>query len=350
MKKVGIIGAFDFLHDSTDGQTVKTKTVANELDRAFGKQNVLKIDSHGRWLFLLKMPFLLFKVLFCCKNVVILPAHNGVRIIPPLLYILNVFFHRKLHYVVIGGWLPFFIQKKNVLKFVLKHFDKIYVETTVMKAALEKLGFPNISIMPNCKSLCILAENDLKSYVELPLKFCCFSRVMKKKGIADAVNAINKLNEKYDKNVCCLDIYGKIAEDELIWFENLKKTFSRNISYCGVAPFYNSVEILKEYDALIFPTLFYTEGVPGTIIDAYAAGIPVISSRWESFFDVVDEGVVGFGYEFGSFDALFQLLENLIAKPESLIRMKKACVNKAKMYIPSMALKGLVENIEGEKK
>ena len=55
---------------------------------------------------------------------------------------------------------------------------------------------------------------------------------------------------------------------------------------------------MKYYFALLFPTRFYTEGIPGTILDAYAAGIPVICSRWESCADVVDDGVTGITYPF----------------------------------------------------
>lgn len=69
------------------------------------------------------------------------------------------------------------------------------------------------------------------------------------------------------------------------------------------------METLKNYFALVFPTLFYTEGIPGTIIDAYAAGLPVISSKWESYDDVIEDNITGVGYEFGSDDALVEILE-----------------------------------------
>lgn len=66
----------------------------------------------------------------------------------------------------------------------------------------------------------------------------------------------------------------------------------------------------------MFPTLFYTEGIPGTIIDAYAAGLPVISSKWESYGDVIEDNVTGIGYEFGSDDALVEVLEMIKSNPQ----------------------------------
>ena len=66
--------------------------------------------------------------------------------------------------------------------------------------------------------------------------------------------------------------------------------------------------MLKNYFLLAFPTKFYTEGIPGTILDAYAAGVPVIASKWESFFDVIEEGKTGIGYEFDNQKELEKIL------------------------------------------
>ena len=97
-------------------------------------------------------------------------------------------------------------------------------------------------------------------------------------------------------------------------------------------PFAQSVEVLKKYFALVFPTRFFTEGVPGTIVDAYASGIPVISAKWESFSDVVDEGVTGYGYEFGKVVELERVLIDIANNPEKVISLKANCIKKAKDY------------------
>ena len=95
---------------------------------------------------------------------------------------------------------------------------------------------------------------------------------------------------------------------------------------------------------LVFPTRFFTEGIPGTILDAYAAGVPVISSRWESFFDVVDDGYTGIGYEFGNKAELENLLERISHNPEIIVDKKYYCLRKAKEYVPKVVLHSLLEN------
>ena len=164
-----------------------------------------------------------------------------------------------------------FLENKKRLQRNLKKFDGIYVETNTMKVNMEKLGFSNIYILPNCKELKILKENELVYAASKPFKLCTFSRVMKEKGIEDAVNAVEEINKKYGETVFTLDIYGQIDSMQTEWFESLQSRFSKDISYKGLVPFDKSTGVLKNYYALLFPTRFYTEGIPGTIIDAYAS-------------------------------------------------------------------------------
>ena len=346
MKKVCIIGHFGFGYDLLNGQTIKTKIVSAELKNVLGCDDVMEIDTHGGLSFYFKLPFLIFSALLKCRNVIIMPAHNGLRVIAPLLAMLNIFFRRNTHYIVIGGWMPSLISKKTYLRRCLKKFSHIYVETSVMEAALRKMNFSNVEVMLNCKPLDILAEDELDMTVRTPMKFCTFSRVMKQKGIEHAINVIKKLNENCGENTCCLDIYGQVDEQEISWFDDLQRNFPKGVAYRGFVSFDKSVETLKCYDALIFPTLFFTEGIPGTIIDAYAAGVPVISSKWESFSDVVDDNIVGFGYQFASQEALYGIIEKLLNEPALLLEKKKACVEKAKIFLPCNAMKVLIKNLD----
>ncbi len=338
MKKVAVIGHFAFGKTFLDGQTVKTKILTEELEETFGEEQVLKQDTHGGKKKLLFLPFMLLRALVKCKNVIILPAHNGLRIIAPLLFFLNKLFKRKLHYAVIGGWLPGFLEKRKGLTKSLKGFHCIYVETKAMKKALEEKGFSNVVIMPNCKKLQILKEDELVYAESEPFKLCTFSRVMKEKGIEDAVEAVKKVNEAKGRTVFILDIYGQVDSEQTEWFEELQNNFPDYIRYGGLVPFDQSVEVLKNYFALLFPTRFYTEGIPGTIIDAYAAGVPVISAKWENYADIIEENVTGKVYEFKHYDNFETLLLYIAENPECLSDLKFNCIKKCKCFLPKNAL------------
>ena len=346
MKKVSIIGHFGFGKNLLNGQTIKTKIVANELCRLFGETDIYKIDTHSRIKSLIKAPFFVLQTLKNSKNIIILPAHNGLRIYAPLLYIFNKIYNHKLHYVVIGGWLPEFIKEKKWLSSCLRNFDYIYVETITMKQALEKQGFKNIFIMPNCKELKILDKSELIYDRNEPFKLCTFSRVMKEKGIEDAIEVVKTLNKEKGRVVFTLDIYGQIDKDQISWFEELKNEFPNYITYGGTVPFDDSVMVIKSYNAIMFPTRFYTEGIPGTILDAYASGVPVIASLWESCLDIIRENITGITYEFNSCDGLKQKINWVYENQIEWVAMKANCIKESHKYLPSNAMIALLKNCE----
>ena len=259
--------------------------------------------------------------------------------------IINIFFGRRLHYVVIGGWLSSFLKNRCILKLCLMNFNCIYVETSTMKRALEDLGLKNVDILKNFKNFKVLSNIKLEGTYNKPYQICTFSRVMKEKGIEDIVGAVISINNKNKDEIYKLDIYGQVDVSQEEWFEKLRKSFPNYISYKGAVQSDKSVEILRKYFLLIFPTRFFTEGIPGTILDAYAAGVPVVSSRWESFFDVVDDEYTGIGYEFGDIDALTNILEQISYNPDTIIEKKYNCLKKANEYVPGVALSSLLNRL-----
>jgi glycosyltransferase involved in cell wall biosynthesis len=137
----------------------------------------------------------------------------------------------KLQYVVVGGWLPSFLEKKKSLARCLKKFDGIFVETQAMKAAMEKLGFTNVSVLPNFKRIRVLTEEELVYAEGEPYKLCTFSRVLKEKGIEDAIEAVKGANEKMGRTAYALDIYGRVDPGYEEAFAEICKTIPENIRY-----------------------------------------------------------------------------------------------------------------------
>jgi glycosyltransferase involved in cell wall biosynthesis len=341
-KTVSVIGHFAEGLNLSNGQTIKTRIVTDALKETLGEKEIGVFDTHGGKLTLLKAPFQCLSALSKARNVIILPAHNGIRVYAPLLrWLRPLFKKRRLHYVVIGGWLPEFLKKRKGLKKALLRFDGIYVETSFMKKALEEQGFSNVYVMPNFKDLPALKEQDLVYPSLFPLRLCTFSRVNAKKGIEDAVEAVKAINEKEGYAVYSLDIYGSIDAGQEEWFESLKKEFPDYIHYCGAVPYEESVAVLKDYYALLFPTHYFTEGIPGTIIDAYASGVPVIASKWQNYCDIVDEGKTGISYPFEEKDGLKRVLTDIMHEPKALLDMRQNCLLKAKDYSPDKAIKVL---------
>ena len=346
MKDVCVIGHFGFGQELLNGQTVKTKIITKELEEQFGADKVLKVDTHGGKKTMLKLVFQIGKMAKNCKNIAMMPAHNGVRFFAPLLCFWKRVYHVKLHYIVIGGWLPEFIENKKYLQKSLKKFDVIYVETDMMKKSLEEQGFKNIFVMPNCKELSILTEGELVYSEIMPLRLCTFSRVLKEKGIEDAIEAVQYINKKYNKEIFSLDIYGQIDENYVERFEEIQKGFPSYIQYKGLVSYDKSVEVLKEYYALLFPTYYSGEGFAGTLIDALAAGLPVIASDWRYNSELVEENKTGLLFQAGDVSALIEKLEEVSENPDICNKMKLQCLKRAYEYLPSNAIKIFFKNME----
>ena len=344
-KKVCLIGHFGFGKELLNGQTVKTRILSDTLDGILGSSQVMKIDTHGGAKALLKLPFQTFSAMRKCDNVVILPAHRGLRVETPLLSFWRIFFKRRLHYAVIGGWLASFLDGKKSLERQLKKFTGIYVETYSMQKDLEAKGFSNVTVMPNCKDLSILSPDALVM-PEKPYKLCTFSRVMKEKGIEDAVDAVKAANEALGQNVYALDIYGQIDGNQVEWFEQLQKTFPQFVRYGGLVPYDKSVEVLKDYFALLFPTYYHGEGFAGTLLDAMASGVPVIASDWKYNTELVKEGQTGLLFPAKDVEALTKILCDAASDSAKWNAMRTSCLEEAHRYQPVEVINALLERIE----
>jgi len=344
--KIGVLGHFARNTDLCDGQTVKTRNIERALLSNYSE--ILTVDSY-RWR---HHPFLFFFNIVALvkksKVIIMLPDAGGIKIYP---YVINFFSGRKKTkiYSVVGAWLPTFLKKNKRIRNQLKKFDYILVETQTMQLQLQELGFDNIVIVPNFKEIEPIKEEELKYSNGYPLAFCMFSRVMKEKGVNDATLACDRINKASGKIVCTLDIYGPIQEEYKTEFFDLCDKYSDFVKYKGIVNPSKSVEVLKNYYMLLFPTLFYTEGIPGTIIDAFSAGVPVIASEWESCRDVLaeNEAVI---YKFGDQEELFKCLSYCVENVETINSYKKECLKSANKFSSTVAAQKIVDLIHSESK
>ncbi|WP_214710809.1 glycosyltransferase [Exiguobacterium sp. s55] len=346
MNKVGVCGCFAEKTRLLNGQTIKTIIFTEELEKEFGIHSIGRLDTYKWSKNPLKLIFSSILLAQKSENIVIMPAKNGIKVFAPLFLMINIFFRKQLHYVVIGGWLPPLLKSHKGLKKSLKKFDSIYVETQVMMKSLEELGMDNIKILPNFKKLDIVSPDELKNRSNnRPLKICTFSRVMREKGIEDAINIIKKINKSQNEITFILDIYGQIEKGYEEEFEKLILKFPEYINYKGTINYEESVKVLRKYFVLIFPTKFKTEGIPGTVIDAFASGLPVIASNWDSASEIIDAGETGYIYEFNNNLMLEEILIDIARYPNKIESMRENCLEKAKAYLPSSVMSNFTSEI-----
>lgn len=344
MNKIGIIGRVAKGANLHDGQTIKTKILYNELKRIYNTSEVFVADTYNCKKNMIKLFFDVFKCIRNSEVVFVLLSRNGAKILFPFIYYCNKFFKRKIYHDVIGGALDELIRCGIVKRRHLLGFEINWVESNSLKKKLEELDISNVKVLPNFKRLEILDKSLIDFQSDEIINFCTFSRVTKQKGITEAINAIRYVNDEY--GTVRLHIYGPIEDSYKEEFNKLLNDNSDCVIYKGVIEFSKSVDVLKNYFMLLFPTTFYGEGFPGTLIDAYAAGLPIIATDWHCNPEIIDEGVTGFLYDSNNQSLLKDLIIYSIRNKEKIIAMKYNCIDKAWDYHPDKIMKIITNQIE----
>lgn len=331
-KNIGIIGRVAEGTDLYDGQTIKTRILCNELRSRFPDKELICVDTHN---YKKRAIITLFNTLKCflkCKTIFLLVSANGMKFYFPFMYYLNKIFKRKIIHDCIGGSLHLFVEKNSKWVKYLNSFSYNLVELDHMKKELCKLGIKNVLTVPNFKRLTCVDINEIKAKTELPLKCCTFSRVCRQKGIVDAIECAERLNNEYGKTVVTLDIYGQIEPEFIEEFDSILNFCTDAVQYKGKIAFDKSVDYLKEYDVMLFPTVFIGEGFPGTLLDAYASALPVIASDWRYNSELIIEGKTGFLYNYQDTNQLYEAVKKVVDDPCILQKMRLNCINEYSKY------------------
>ena len=340
---IAIIGHFGGKEKFNDGQTIKTIAIYDALIR-YGEKNVKKVDTYYTKRNPLKFLWVFISALCKDQKYIVLLSSNGRKVLFPILSFMSRYMKKEVYHYGIGGRLAREIGENKKWKKYVSSFKSNWMESIELAEQLQKLGVRNAIYLPNFKKLNVLDESELCSKYTEPYKLCTFSRVMEEKGIEDAIDAVRKINIKCQRKVVMLDIYGPAEESYL---QHLNKVLKQcgECRYCGVIPANKSVEALKDYYVLLFPTHWKHEGIPGTIIDALSAGVPVIARRWQYCDEMLQHKVTGYIYDFDKPEELKDLILYAVGHVDETVKMKRACIHRAYDYSEEYVIKYIAEQM-----
>ena len=343
---IGVWGQFGDGKQIADGQAVRTTIITNELKLRYGKDNVTTANTY-QWK---KRPvsFLLesFRLIKNSKIVAIAPADNGYKLFVPLLMLFNIIFRRKLIHIVIGGFLPGLLKKNPGYLKLENKFDIIFVQTPNILNDLKSLGVKNIQISSNPKRLQTRSFSELKVVNEKQLRLCVFSRIYKDKGVEDAIEAVKICNNRLGGRYLTLDLYGLVPD---IYKDRLSELLNENgdiLDYKGIIPYDQTVQYLKNYFLMLFPTFYHGEGFPGNVIDAYNSALPIIATDWLYNSDVVLDGKTGILVPIQNPRALSDAILKLYNDRNLHFVMAQNSLKEAGKYSPDKVLKSLFDYID----
>ncbi|NPV77213.1 MAG: glycosyltransferase family 4 protein [Anaerolineae bacterium] len=127
-----------------------------------------------------------------------------------------------------------------------------------------------------------------------------------------------------------LDGWGKMPVDKKLilvgngpLLERLiqKARFQPNLEVVGALPLETTLGMIRGAKFLIFPSILY-EGMPRTIIEAFATGTPVIASNLGAMADMVEHGSNGFLFPAGDGIRLAEMALAMYSDPDLYARMR----------------------------
>ena len=203
---------------------------------------------------------------------------------------------------------------------MLSRIKGIHAETKRLKKELEDYyHYKNVDIFPNFRFF----DYNPKSSESDKIRIVFMARVMKQKGvdwIFDMADYIKKngLQEKFS-----ITFFGPEDNEDKQYFESNVAKYGF-VEYRGALQPKEIHETLSNYDVMLLPTHFYTEGLPGSVVDAYISGIPVIVTEWKHSHEFVDDGKSGFIVPFEN--GKQQMIDSVISleKDRNLLRRMKA--------------------------
>lgn len=181
----------------------------------------------------------------------------------------------------------------------------------------------NTHWFPTHRRFCRLGSYDFKVVKPDCRCFVYVGQVREYKGIRELVEAAERLDVS-----TTVDVYGPIFDDLPASLFNGR----RRVIYKGVLKHENVVSTMRQYDAFVLPTKATTEGYPGAILEAYAAGLPVITTTCGAIPEIVDE-MSGILVEPGNVEALYQAMKTLSEDAELYIWLCKGVRERAGQFL-----------------
>lgn len=333
MKRYLVLGHLGLGTERLDGQIVKTRSIYDLLVKQ--GLNVSYFDTQdfsANRLSFFRMLRLISKV----DVVLYVPAQSNLKWIFPLIFLFSKLRRTEVLYFVVGGWLVEFLQNKPLHRSMLKRIKCIFPETkTMCDGLINSYNINNVKTFPNFRNTTytpLIRESSDKD----TLKLVFMARVNKFKGY-DVIFSFVDYAISSNLNVQ-VDFYGPIAFDDVEDFNTKVNRYSI-VAYKGPLRPEEISETLSNYDLLLLPTRYYTEGFPGSIMDAYIAGLPVIVTNWMHSHEFVVDGETGYIVPFDDPQSAFNEKIHLLYNDRVLLNNLKAkSIDFSKRFMAQSAL------------
>lgn len=185
-----------------------------------------------------------------------------------------------------------------------KDVDCLLCLTDFAKSKFIEAGFPEekLTVKPNFVEDPFREQNFSEITDQKEDFYLFIGRISEEKGIRTLVTAWNSISKKSSSKLFILGD-GPIKKELQVKTEE-----NQNISWLGFVEREEVLDYLKRAKALMFPSEWY-EGMPMTILEAFSAATPVLSTNIGSQAGIVDHRRTGLHFEPGDPKSLLKAVE-----------------------------------------
>lgn len=188
-----------------------------------------------------------------------------------------------------------------------------------------------IVIEPNLVELHTLSRGDEAEKARragAPLRLLVVARLAAIKGVDVAIRALAELDQTH----AVLRVLGEGQENYVQYLRSLAEQLgvSNSIEWAGKIPPERLCEEYRRADLLLVPSRYETFGV--VIVEAMAAGLPVIASRVGGIPHVVQNGKCAQLVKSDDAPALARAISDIAAKRDQIARLRQAGLRRASEF------------------
>ena len=235
--------------------------------------------------------------------------------------IISKFFKKKILLHYLGSFDIFYDEagetEKVLIKSLLKKCDIIAVLSLKVQKLVESivLDNPKVILIPSSINFDHFNNNNLLFPKDDKVRILFLGGFdAYKKGIIDVIKIIPSIVES---NPNVIFIIGSSKKLNL----NIKQQYSSNIHFIDWIPLENKIPLLNSCDIFLLPS--YDEGLPYSMIEAMAAGLPIISTYIGGIPEVVKPNNNGFLFIPGDIVKMKEYILQLVNDRELRIKFGK---------------------------
>lgn len=223
---------------------------------------------------------------------------------------------------------------QQFIRFVLRSADVLIALSSQWKSDLARIsGHPDIRILYNPTIL------QKPRYDEPPadtVNFLFMGRLGQRKGVFDIIESAKQLETDNIK----IHLYGDGEVENIRQMVSAKGVMDK-VAVCGWIDGSEKDKTYREASVLLLPS--YHEGLPISVLEAMAYGLPVLATDVGGISEAVQDGVNGFLIQPGECEKLAERMKQLAQSPELRRTMGR---HGYKMAMEKFALPVIIRQLE----